>query len=355
MATDKTEKPTPQKLREAREEGRIPRSIEVNSAVLMLVSAVILQGPGKTMVTNLRWILTDAIASLPTVELSDAWLRSNMIKVVMAVAPSVGVMVFAILIAGVVVTVAQTGFLWATKNVGFKFDRVNPLNGFKRIFSSRGLIELGRALLKLGVVGWVAYSFFKTRAFDVENLLLTDLSSGVSSFINIAISLALRIGTAYIVLAAADYIYQRYDFMKNLRMTKQEVKEEYKRSEGDPVYKNRIRSQQRQMARQRMMANVPNATVVVTNPTHLAVALEYSAGMSAPKVVAKGANKVAERVKEIAAKNNIPVIENKPLARSIYKTVEIDQDIAPEFYLAVAELLSYVYRMQGRTPHAAAA
>ncbi len=353
--SDRTEKPTAQRLREARREGRVPRSVEVNTAVLMMVSALLLQGPGRTMVTNLKWIMTDLIVNLSTVELTFAWFERKMIDIVLSLTPSIAMMILVILLTGVAVTMAQTGFLWASKNIGFKFERVNPINGFKRIFSPRGLIELARALLKLLVVGWVAYGFLRTRAFEVENLLQTDLSSGISNFMAMAISLALRIGAAYIVLAAADYAYQRYDFMKNMKMTKEEIKEEYKRSEGDPVYKSRIRNQQRQMARRRMMASVPEATVVVTNPTHIAVALKYESGMNAPKVVAKGAHKVAERIKAIAKENNVPVIENKPLARSMYKIMDLDQEISPEFYLAVAEILSTVYRMQGRTPQRAVA
>lgn len=315
----------------------------------MIVSALLLQGPGKSMVTNLKWIMTDTIVNLPSVEMNSLFLKEFFYDFAMAVLPGLGLMIIAILMVGIVVTIAQTGFLWATKNIGFKSERINPVNGFKRVFSPRGAIELGRALLKLGVVSWVAYSFLKSHSHEIENLLLTDLSTSVGNFISLSITLALRIGTAYVILAAADYAYQRWDFMKNMRMTKQEIKEEHKRSEGDPVYKSRIRQQQRQMARRRMMQNVPNATVVVTNPTHIAVALQYQPGMNAPKVVAKGAHKVAERIKAIAAEHKVPVIENKPLARSLYKSMDLDQEIAPEFYLAVAEILSLVYRMQGRT------
>ncbi len=354
MSSDKTEKPTPQKLREARREGRVPRSVEVNTAVLMMVSAFLLQGPGKTMVTNLKWILTDLVINMSTVDLTFVWLQRKMMDIMLSLTPSIAMIILVIMVTGIMVTIAQTGFLWASKNIGFKFDRINPLNGFKRIFSAKGLIELGRALLKLLVVGWVAYSFIRTRAYEVENLLQTDLTSGISDFMALAINLALRIGGAYVVLAIADFAYQRYDFMKNMRMTKQEIKEEYKRSEGDPIYKSRIRNQMRQMARRRMMASVPEATVVVTNPTHIAVALKYEAGMNAPKVVAKGAHKVAERIKEIAKENNVPVIENKPLARSMYKTMDLDQEISADFYLAVAEILSTVYRMKGRVPQPAA-
>ena len=355
MASDRTEKPTPQRLKEARREGRVPRSVEVNTAVLMIVSALLLQGPGKSMVTNLKWIMTDLIINLPTFDLTFLWVQQLVLDIIIALTPSIAMIVFAIMITGIIVTIAQTGFLWASKNIGFKFERVNPLNGFKRIFSPRGLIELARALLKLLVVGYVAYGFLRTRAFEVENLLLMDLTSSLSVFMSMAIDLAIRIGAAYAILAAADYAYQRYDFMKNMKMTKQEIKEELKRSEGDPVYKSRIRAQQRQMARQRMMAAVPEATVVVTNPTHIAVALKYENGRNAPKVIAKGAHKTAERIKAIAKDNDIPVIENKPLARSMYKSLDLEEEISEEFYLAVAEILSTVFRMKGRTPQRAAA
>jgi flagellar biosynthetic protein FlhB len=175
-----------------------------------------------------------------------------------------------------------------------------------------------------------------------------DLGSATSVFFETGISLAMRVGSIYLILAVADYAYQRWDLMRNLRMSKDEIKEEYKQSEGDPFMKSRIRSQMRRMARSRMMSNVPKATVVVTNPTHLAIAIEYRDGMNAPRVLAKGAHHTAERIVAVARKNNIPVVQNIPLARAIYKRIDIDKEIPPDLYLAMAEVLAYVYRIRGK-------
>jgi flagellar biosynthesis protein FlhB len=244
---------------------------------------------------------------------------------------------------------AQTGLLWASKRVGFHFDRLNPLKGLKRMFSSQGLVELIKALFKLLVVGWVAYSFLKSRAMDVLLLGQMDLVSAVGSWTSLGISLAMRVGAAYLTLALIDYAYQRYTVTKSLRMTKEEVKEDMKSSEGDPFIKARIRGQMRRMARMRMMQQVPKADVIITNPTHLAVAVRYNAqDMAAPVVVAKGADRVAERIKEIGRENRVPIVENKPVARALYGAVDIDQEIPPELYVALAEVLAYVYRMRGQ-------
>jgi flagellar biosynthesis protein FlhB len=238
--------------------------------------------------------------------------------------------------------------LWASKKIGFDFKRLDPINGFKRIFSARGLIELARALLKLGLIGWVAYSFLMANYPQIILLSQYDLLSGTANFIDLAISLMIRVGSAYLILAIADYVYQRWDLMRNLKMSKQEVKEDMKRSEGDPLLKNYIRAQQRRMARGRMMANVPKATVVVTNPTHLAIAIEYHEGMAAPRVLAKGAMRVAQRIVAIARENDIPIVQNIPLAHAIYNTININQEITSDLYLAMAEVLAYVYRLRGK-------
>jgi flagellar biosynthesis protein FlhB len=248
------------------------------------------------------------------------------------------------------VTLGQTQFLWAGKKIGFDAKRLNPLEGFKRIFSKHGLIELLRSLLKLGLVSWVAYGFLRANADQLLTLTQLDLATAVGQFIRLAVALTIRVGGMYLVLAAADYAYQRWDLYKNLKMSKDEIKEENKRSEGDPMLKSRVRGMQRQMARGRMMANVPKATVVITNPTHLAIAIEYEDGMRAPKVLAKGPYRVAERIVKIAKEHHIPVIQNIPLARAIYKTVDIGQEISPDLYLAVAEVLAYVYKLRGKFP-----
>jgi len=352
---DRTEAPTSRRLEEARSEGRVARSQELNTAVIMLVSALLLRGPGNNLVTAIKEMLVNLIAETPKIDLTQQWLQQTLITYGMQILPPLAIFIAGLLVVGVAVTVAQTRIIWVSKRKGFDFTRINPITGLKRIFSAHGLIELGRALLKLGLVGWVAYSYLRDNYQQIVALSQSDMPSAVTNFIDLSISLTLRVGIAYMFLAAADYAYQRWELMRNLRMSKEEIKEELKRSEGDPMLKSRIRSQQRRMARGRMMANVHKATVVVTNPTHLAIAIEYREGMKAPRVLAKGALRVAEKIVALARENSIPIVQNKPLAWAIYKTIEIDQEISPDLYLAMAEVLAYVYRLRGTLIHAQAA
>ncbi len=347
---DKTEAPTPHRLHEAREEGQVVRSQELNTAAIILMSALLLRGPGNQLAEAFKDVVTTTIIELPQASISTEWLRGIAFIFGRQILLPFGLLLIGLLLAGVGITMGQTQFLWAGKKIGFDFKRLNPLEGFKRIFSARGLIELLRSLFKLTWVSWTAYSFLRANYADLMALTQYDLNTGIGKFIDLSLSLTLRVGGMYLVLAAADYAYQRWDLYKNLRMSKEEIKEETKRSEGDPMLKNRVRSMQRQMARGRMMANVHKATVVITNPTHLAVAIEYVEGMRAPKVLAKGPYRVAQRIVKIAKENHIPVIQNIPLARAIYKTIDIGQEISPDLYLAMAEVLAYVYKLRGKTP-----
>jgi flagellar biosynthetic protein FlhB len=347
---DKTEAPTPHRLEEAREEGQIVRSQELNTAVIIVISAFLLRGPGKQLGTAFAELMSNTIVELPKNDLSVEWVRNTAFLFGGKVLPSFAFLLVGLMFAGIAITVGQTQFLWASKRKGFDFKRVNPLEGFKRIFSRHGLIELLRSLLKLGWVSWAAYSFLKSHYDEIFLYSQYDLRSAVFAFGDLSISLFIRIGAMYLVLAAADYAYQRWDLYKNLKMSKDEIKQEMKRSEGDPMLKQRIRGMQRQMARGRMMQNVPKASVVITNPTHLAVAIEYNEGMKAPKVLAKGPFRVAERIVKIAKENNIPVVQNIPLARAIYKTIDVGHEISPDLYLAMAEVLAYVYKLRGKAP-----
>jgi len=353
---DKTEAPTPKRLEEAREEGRVARSIELNSAAVLMLGPYLLLGPGKSLFQWVKTYLVETIAALSTKELTAIAARELFIQLALGILPKLAVILVIILLTGAVITLAQTKFLWSTKRSKFDFKKVNPIQGFKRIFSGQGLVELAKALLKLGVIGWVAFSFLKGKVNELAWLGNVDLRSGIQSLTDLASALAVRVGTTYLILAIADYAYQRYQFMKSMKMSKEEIKEDFKRSEGDPFMRGRIRSQQRALARNRMMSNVPKATVVITNPTHIAIAIEYSGtNMSAPKVLAKGANIMAQRIVDIAREHNIPVVQNIPLARTIFKTVEIEQQIPPDLYIAVAEILAYIYRLKGRIPRPAKA
>ena len=345
---DKTEAPSSRRLEEAREKGQVVRSQELNTAVILLAGAYLLRGPGAELVVALKHILVTVITDLPGTEITELWILQLLYSFIMQILPSLGMIIVGLLLVGVIVTVAQTQFLWAGKKIGFDFSRVNPLEGFKRIFSSHGLIELLRSLLKIGWVAWFAYGFLSASYPELLAFADYDLNTAVVRFVELCVELTIRVGSMYLILAAADYAYQRWELYKNLRMSKEEVKEEFKRSEGDPMLKNRVRNMQRQMARGRMMANVPKATVVVTNPTHLAIAIEYHEGMGAPKVLAKGPFRIAQRIVALAKENNIPVVQNIPLARAIYKTIDIGQEISPDLYVAMAEVLAYVYRLRGK-------
>lgn len=347
---DKTEAPTPRRLEEARREGQVVFSMELNAAVSMLIATFLIMGPARALSENLGNQVRQLLIDLPGVEITLPYIRRMSFGIAASILAPFMVILLGLLVTGIATNIAQTGFMWSSKNLNFDFKRINPLSGLKRIFSSRGLVELLKATLKLAVIGWVAYGYLRDKAPDIIAIAQYDLPTAVKTFFDLGVNLAIRVGEVYLVVAVADYAYQRWDFMRNMRMSKEEVKEEYKRSEGDPFLKSRIRAEMRRMARGRMMAAVPKATVVVTNPTHLAIAIEYNQGMSAPKVLAKGAHHTAQRIVEIARQHNIPVVQNIPLARAIFKHIEIDQEISPDLYLAMAEVLAYVYRMQGKTP-----
>lgn len=348
--SDKTEAPTSRRLEEAREEGKVARSVELNSAAILLVGALLLKGPGKQIVDQYKNLLQSTMFVLPGLNFTGAWLKQWIITQGEGFALPCGLLLVGLLVTGVSVTLAQTGFLWSSKRIGFKAEHINPIEGFKRIFSSQGLIELGRALLKLGLIGYVAYTFLASRIGRIIQIGQVDLATGINQYADLAGNLILNIAEVYLVLAVADYAFQRWRFMRSMRMTKEEVKEDFKRSEGDPFLRGRIRAQQRQIARNRMMSNVKKATVVITNPTHLAVAIEYQPEkMNAPRVLAKGSYLQAQRIVEEAKSHSIPVVQNIPLARAIYRTVKIDQEIPPDLYIAMAEVLAYVYRLRGKS------
>jgi flagellar biosynthesis protein FlhB len=345
--SDKTEAPTARRKSEARDEGRVARSQELNSAAALLIGAWLLKNFGGKMVVELENIIYTSISTMSNTVPTTDQLQFTLVNDILRLLPNLGFILVGLLATGLSITWAQTGLLWAKKRIGFDFNRLNPISGFKRLFSMNGVVELIKAILKLAVVGWVAYSFLRAHLPDILALAQTDIRSGVAQWVSLALTLMMNIATTFFVVAVIDYSYQRWQFTRSMKMTKEEVKEDMKRSEGDPFIKSRIRSQQRRMARMRMMANVPKADVVITNPTHLAVAINYhSEEMTAPKVLAKGAHHVAERIVAIARENDIPVIQNIPVARALYRTVEVDQEIPPELYTAIAEVLAFVYRQR---------
>jgi len=346
---DKTEAPTSGRIRDARERGQVARSIEMNAAVSLVAGIWLLTGIGKNMVSGLGDLMRFTVTNLPTEEISDVWLRQLVFRNFSFFAIPFGELILAFMLVGVGTTLVQTNFLWASKRPFFDGSRLNPINGFKRIFSMQGVVEVLKSLLKLIVVAWPVYSFLMANFSNIVQMIQMPIDQEISQWLSLSVSLMWRVASAFIVLAAADYAYQRWNYMKQLRMSKQDVMDDLKKSEGDPFMRGRIRQQQRRMAQSRMMSRVPKADVIVTNPTHYAVAIIYDSGkMEAPIVVAKGAFNVAQRIVEIARENNVPIVQNVPLARAMFKMVDLEKPIPPELYVAMAEVLAYVYRMKNQ-------
>jgi flagellar biosynthetic protein FlhB len=342
-----TEEPTDKRLEEAREEGQAPISREIATwsmfvAILIVVSYL---GPmmGKEMLHILRTFLENAHA----ISLEGKGIQTLAIHTLAGVALA-SMLVFCLLtVAAVLGTMVQTGFLVNLNRVRFDPERVFSLQTLKMMFSTNTLVEFLKSFMKLVVLGGLSVSIFlpliKTLPLYVgQNLMTTmELLHGQ------AVHLMIVLMTVITLIAVADIVYQRYQYFKGLRMSKQEIKDEHKQMEGDPMIRARLRQIRMEKARRRMMAQVPKADVVVTNPTHYAVALKYDRSkMAAPVVVAKGGDVVAQRIREVAEEHSIPLVSNPPLARALYDTVALDQAIKPEHYRAVAEVISYVYKLK---------
>jgi flagellar biosynthetic protein FlhB len=346
---EKSEAPSAHRLAEARSRGQVMKSIEVNSALVLLIGAWLLQGPGSDLVNGLSEVVVNTIHKMNVADITYLWLQQTVAQDFGRLWVPLASILFGLMGVGVSVTLVQIGFVWADKRPVFDFSRVNPLSGIKKIFSTSGLFELLKSTLKICLIGYVAYSYLNENLNAILDLSQIEFKAAVARWVGLAIGLIIRIATYYLILAVADYLYQRWQFMRSMRMTKEEVKEEYKQQEGDPTIKGRIKEQQRRMARMRMMSSVPKADVIITNPTHLAVAVKYDANaMEAPRVLAKGAQFVAEKIVEIGKNNNVPVVQNVQLARAVYRVVEVDHEIPPDLYMSMAEVLAYVYRLKNR-------
>jgi len=255
----------------------------------------------------------------------------------------------AALVAGVAINLIQVGFLFTTKPLGMKLNRISPIGGFKRMFSSKTLVDLLKSILKIILLGYVAYSDYRNLLDEFPTYVGRDIYTTFIQIMRTAFLTALKMCIVMIFIALADYLYTWWKYEKDLRMTKQEVKDEYKMMEGDPQIKGKIRAKQRQMSAMRMMSRVPEADVVITNPTHYAVALKYDDKVSsAPVVIAKGQDYIARKIKEIALEAGVEIVENPPLAQSLFALCEIDDEIPADLYQAVADILVFVYRQKGK-------
>ncbi len=352
---EKTEEPTAKKLEDARKEGQVAKSQEIATAFTLLALFLILRFAYPFIGTNFQRIFERVYNNIPNVartydgRLPIAYITSiltNAILTMMLIAAPFFIIGFLIAFLSDLI---QVGYKPTMKPLQPKFSKLNPVSGLKKIFSARKLFELGKSLLKLAVMAIVIYSFFTGRTESLFLLYDMPLKQAIGLMGNLIISLGLRIALAYMVIAFIDLIYQRRKFRKDMMMTKKEVKDEYKNSEGDPQVKGAQKRRMMEASRRRMMQALPQADVVITNPTHYAVAIRYDADEAdAPIVVAKGADYLAQKIKEIAKENDVEIVENKPLARMLYANVEVGELVPPELYKAVAEVLAYVYHLKGK-------
>ncbi|MGB9919159.1 MAG: flagellar biosynthesis protein FlhB [Moorellales bacterium] len=348
-AEEKTEEPTPHRREEVRKQGQAARSADLNAAVVLLAGMLMLWSGHRVFLERLArlgYATWGHGATELTVPEVIGLFRSGLAWVGQSLAPLVAVA----LTAGLVISFAQVGWTVSFAPLRPRLENVNPARGFQRMFSRRALMELAKALLKVVLTALVVYLLVRDQ---VRNLLLLAYStSGWQVYATVSellLRLGLLVGGIYGAVAVWDYAFQRRQFLQQLRMTRFELKEELRQTEGDPQVRARLRQRQRQLARQRMMRQVPQATVVITNPTHLAVALRYDQKvMKAPVVVAKGVNWLAERIVKVARESRVPVVQNPPLAQALYRTVEVGREIPPELYHAVAEILALLYRTYGR-------
>ncbi len=349
--SERTEKASPKKRREAREKGQVVKSNEVNIAVTliaMFAALSIMAGwIGDEVIKMCVNMFTEGVASGASPQLTGGQVMHVFAQTLTSFAIIILPLMAVALLVGVGVNLAQVGFLFTTKTLKVSFSKISPLKGFKRMFSMRTMVELLKSVLKLVALGVVIYISLKDKIAGLANLMNYDVLTSFKIILDLVVNLAFRVGIVLVILAVFDYAYQWWRNEKDLRMTKQEVKDEYKQAEGDPRVKGRIRSKQREMGMMRMMQSVPQADVVITNPTHYAVALKYEREKSdAPFILAKGKDLVAQKIKEIAAEHRIEITENKPLAQSLYFFCEVGDPIPEDLYQTVAEILAYVYKMK---------
>ena len=348
--SSKTEQPTARRLQQGRERGQVAVSQDVKIWGGLVGTALALAFLVPSLGRDATALLLPFIDHPEAFRLESALLPGALLDLLLALglagAPILGLMLF----AGVGLSVAQVGLLWAPDKVAPKASRLSPLAGIKRIVSLSGVAEFAKGLLKIGVVAFVFLAVAMPMLPQLDGLAAVAPASALAQLHNFAVHFAGGTAAVIAVLAVGDYLLQRLMFLKQMRMTRQEVRDEHRDSEGDPQIKARIRQLRAQRSRQRMMAAVPQADVVITNPTHFAVALKYDMeSMAAPKLVAKGTDLVARRIRELAEAHGVPVVENPPLARALHGSVEIDSEVPPAHYEAVARVIGYVMRLkQGR-------
>lgn len=351
-AADKTEEPTAKKLQDARKEGQVAKSQELISGAMLFALFICLKLFGgflannfmKVFYRNYGYISTYSVEKPEIGNLTSMFGRA-MLDILLMTLP---VFAFAVVIA-FALNIFQVKWKVTSKPLRPKLNRLNPVSGFKKIISMGKLFELLKAVLKIVIIFGVAYSTLMDEIDTIKILYDLELVPAVIYISNFVINLGIKISAVYLLIGFADFIYQKIKFKKDMRMSKQEVKDEYKQQEGDPQVKGKIKSKMRETSMRRMMQKMPDADVVITNPTHFACAIQYDKEKAAaPVLIAKGADHLAQKLKDIAKEHNVPIVENKPLARMLYYNVEVDAEIPQELYQMTAEVLAYVYQLKNK-------
>jgi len=348
FAGEKTEKATPKKRQDARKKGQIVKSQDVTSGIVLLAVFMFLFFAGGSLFNNFlsffhesisHYTLTDPL----TIDTVMVMFTETLIEMAKVILPVMAIAV----VAGVAGNFLQFGLLFTAEPLKFDLKKIDPIKGLKRIFSLRAIIELIKSILKISLIGTVTFLILWMNIEDVLSLSFKNPWEALHTVGKLTALMGIAAAFVLLFIAVLDYFYQRFDYEKNLRMSKQDIKDEHKNTEGDPLIKSRIKQRQREMAMRRMMQEVPNADVIITNPTHFAIALKYDEGkMDAPVVVAKGVDFIAQKIKMIAKEHEVIMVENRPLARAMYDQVEIGDAVPEEFFRAVAEILAYVYRIK---------
>ena len=348
MAGEKTEKATPKRKKDERNKGNVFLSQEVVTIFTLLATFYCLKFMMpfiiRTLEESIRYFstLASSTSDITYGELGNIFINLLIVFAKVAVLP-----LLVCGLAAIIATMFQTKMLFSAKAFSFKSERLNPMKGLKKIFSMRSFVELLKSLLKICIILYVIYSVIKSEIVLMPRMIDMTFEQSLTKTGAIIMSIVTKAGITFVFVAGADYLYQWWEYEKNLRMSKQEVKDEYRQTEGDPQIKGRIRQIQQQRAKRRMMQSVPTADVVIRNPTHYAVAIKYDQDKySSPRVVAKGADSLALRIIAVAEENDVYVMENKPLARALFESVDLDREIPERFYKAVAEVLAFVYSLK---------
>ncbi|MBU8906996.1 flagellar biosynthesis protein FlhB [Desertibacillus haloalkaliphilus] len=349
FAQEKTEKATPKKKQETRKKGQVPKSNDVNTAIILLVVFLFLWLIGAMVGPNLLNLFRHTFQEYLLMDLSPNTVAMVFNEVALEAAMIVLPIMLVAMLGGVFSSFIQVGALFAPEAIKMKLSKINPIQGFKRIFSVRSLVELLKSLLKISLVGVVVFTIIWLNLEDVLMLSQQSIASGFLQIAQLTVMMGIAVALLLLFLSIPDYLYQRYDHEKQNRMSKQDIKDEHKKTEGDPLVKSKRKQKQMEMAMQRMMEEVPKADVVITNPTHFAVALKYDENqMDAPVIVAKGVDYVALKIRGIADRHEVTMVENKPLARALYAQADIGDQVPEDLFKAVAEVLAYVYRLKNK-------